>query len=60
VSAPPVDGAANTELTRFLSDLFGVSRSRVTISAGAGSRSKRVLILGITEAAAAARILEAG
>jgi uncharacterized protein YggU (UPF0235/DUF167 family) len=55
-----VDGAANTELTRFLSDLFGVSRSRVTISAGAGSRSKRVLILGITEAAAAARILEAG
>jgi uncharacterized protein (TIGR00251 family) len=44
VAAPPVDGKANAELKRFLSELLGVPRSDVTVLRGAGSRDKAVLI----------------
>ena len=44
ISAPPVDGKANSELVRFLSKLFGVARNAVTIESGELSRQKRVRI----------------
>lgn len=44
VSAPPVDGAANDELVRFLAKTLGVPRSDVTIAAGSASKSKVVRI----------------
>jgi uncharacterized protein len=48
LAAPPVDGAANEELTRFLAGFFAVSRQQVAILSGATSRNKIVRISGIT------------
>ncbi len=42
LQAPPVDGAANDALVRFLADEFGVSRRQVRIISGFGSRNKVV------------------
>jgi uncharacterized protein (TIGR00251 family) len=57
LAAPPVDGAANDELIRFLAERLSVPRSAVTISAGHTGRRKTVKISGI-ETAAALRALE--
>ena len=46
VAAPPVDGAANDELCRFLSRQCEVPISAIQILSGAGSRRKRVLVKG--------------
>ena len=56
VAAPPVDGAANQELIRFLAGYFKVSKSAVEIVSGAGSRDKRVRIQGYDQARAVARL----
>jgi hypothetical protein len=58
LAAPPVDGAANDELIRFLAERLSVPRSAVTIAAGHTSRRKTVRIAGI-ETAAALHALEA-
>ena len=42
LQAPPVDGAANDALVRFLADEFGVPRRQVRIVSGFGSRNKIV------------------
>jgi uncharacterized protein len=47
LAAPPVDGAANDELIRFLAERLSVPRSAVTITAGHTSRRKTVKITGI-------------
>jgi len=52
--APPVEGAANEELTAMLAEAFEVSRGAVTIVGGAHSRAKRVEISGIDARRAAA------
>ena len=44
--APPVDGAANTALIKFLSDTLSIPRARVQLLSGQTSRSKRVLLTG--------------
>lgn len=44
ITAPPVDGAANVHLIRFLADAFGVSASRVRVLHGNASRTKVVRI----------------
>lgn len=44
VAAPPVDGKANAEVERYLSDLLGLPRSDVTLIRGTGSRDKALLI----------------
>ena len=48
VAAPPVDGAANAALVRFLADVLGVQKSSVDVVAGASRRRKRVAIAGLT------------
>jgi len=58
ITAPPVAGAANAELIRFLAKRLGVARSAIAITAGASGRRKTVTITGL-ETAAALRILEA-
>jgi uncharacterized protein (TIGR00251 family) len=58
VAAPPVDGAANEELVRFMAKRLGVSRTAVTIARGQSSRRKSVTIEGISTDAALARLLE--
>ena len=40
VNAPPVDGAANEALIKFLSKELGISKSRVTLVSGEKSRMK--------------------
>jgi uncharacterized protein (TIGR00251 family) len=51
VAAPPVEGAANDELTRFFAKLLGVSRGDVQIVAGRASKNKVVRVRGVTREA---------
>ena len=46
VAAPPVDGAANDELIRFLARRLSIPVSSVQIKSGAGGRHKHVVIKG--------------
>lgn len=48
IAAPPVDGAANTELIKLLAKALGVSRSALRVVRGEGSRSKVVRAEGAT------------
>jgi len=48
LAAPPVDGAANDELVRFVAEAFGVPKRNIEILSGATSRQKRVRITGAT------------
>lgn len=50
VAAPPVEGAANRELVRFLARELGLPRSGVTLAKGASSRKKTVAIEGLDAA----------
>ncbi len=49
LTAPPVDGAANEALVKFLSDILSVSKSQVEIVSGHTSREKRIQIIGMNE-----------
>lgn len=42
IAAPPVDGEANTELIAFLSKLFGVRKSDLSLDKGNRSRSEQI------------------
>ena len=48
LTSPPVEGAANDALVKFLAETFAVGRRAVRIVAGEHSRSKIVEIEGIT------------
>jgi uncharacterized protein (TIGR00251 family) len=48
--APPVDGAANEALLRFLAHMLSVPKSRVEIISGHTSRNKIVRISGLGKA----------
>ncbi len=50
LTAPPVDGAANEALVKFLSDALDISKSHVEIVSGQTSREKRIRISGMSEA----------
>lgn len=56
LAAPPVDGAANEELVRFLAERLDLPRRAVRIAAGAASRRKIVEIDGMTAPEIAARL----
>ena len=45
ITAPPVDGKANDALRKFLSKIFGISKSNVILISGASSRRKRVRLV---------------
>ncbi len=47
VAAPPVDGAANEVLVRFLAKEFSISASAVRIEGGAAARFKRIALRGL-------------
>jgi uncharacterized protein (TIGR00251 family) len=57
LAAPPVEGAANKALLRFIAEAAGVPRSAVKIVSGEMSRTKMVAITG--DAAAIRARLEA-
>ena len=48
LKAPPVDGKANAELIRFLSDVLGLPKNRLTITHGLSGRQKTVVVEGIS------------
>lgn len=50
LSAPPVEGRANEALIEFFAEMFRVSRSAVSVIAGAQSRNKVIRISGRTAA----------
>lgn len=47
VASPPVDGAANAEIVKFLAKTFGVAKSNVEIVSGQASKAKRIRITGV-------------
>jgi len=57
VAAPPIDGAANDELIRFLADRCSVPRTGISIQVGAHGRQKRVKIQGVTVEWVLARLI---
>ena len=57
LTAPPVEGAANRALVKFLAKALGIAGGRVQVVSGQRSRSKRVLLEGL-EASAVRRRLE--
>lgn len=56
VAAPPVDGAANDELIRFLARQLSIPPTSVRIQSGASGRHKRVLVEGATAQLVMARL----
>jgi uncharacterized protein (TIGR00251 family) len=52
LTAPPVDGAANEALVKFLADRIRVAKSQVEIVSGHTGRDKVVRISGISSAQA--------
>lgn len=56
LAAPPVDGAANDTLIRFLADRLQVPRSAMVIDAGARGRRKTVTVADVTLAQATERL----
>jgi hypothetical protein len=48
LAAPPVDGAANAELVRFLAERLGISRRSITIVGGITARRKTVAVEGLS------------
>ncbi len=49
LTAPPVDGAANEALIRFLADTLSVPKSQVEIVSGHTAREKIVRINGLSQ-----------
>jgi uncharacterized protein len=56
VHAPPVEGAANEVVRRFVADLADVRPADVELLQGERSRDKIVLVRGVTAAALAGRL----
>lgn len=50
ICSAPVDGKANRELTEVLADAFGLRRSDVVFRSGETSKTKRILLRGVTSA----------
>jgi uncharacterized protein (TIGR00251 family) len=50
LTAPPVDGAANEALEKFLAVVLSVPRSHIEIVSGHTSRDKSVRITGMSDA----------
>jgi len=58
IAAPPVDGAANEELIRFLTREFSVPAAAVCIESGTGGRQKRVRLRGVSAGQVLARLVQ--
>lgn len=50
IRAAPVDGKANKELVETLADAFGVAKSAISFKGGETSKTKRLLLNGVTAA----------
>jgi uncharacterized protein (TIGR00251 family) len=59
IAAPPVDGKANAELTRFLAKLLGLPKGSVQILKGESAKNKKVAVLGMGREEVEARLKKA-
>jgi hypothetical protein len=59
LAAPPIDGAANDELVRLLSDVLGVPKRQIVLMRGESSRTKLVDLVDVDPAAVRALLEEA-
>ena len=57
VAAPPVAGAANAELLRFVADRCLIPRTAVSIQSGAECRRKRLCLKGLSAEWVMARLV---
>lgn len=48
ITAPPVEGAANAAIVKFIADVLGVRKSQVELVSGEKSREKTVKIDEVT------------
>ena len=60
IAAPPVDGAANDALIKFVAELFDLAKSSVTLTHGESSRQKTLEIKGISFMEAHNKLREMG
>lgn len=49
IRSAPVDGKANKELVEVLADAFGLPKSAITFKGGETSKTKRLLLRGVTK-----------
>ena len=57
IRCAPVDGKANRELVETLADAFGVPKASVVFKSGETSKTKRILLRGLSAAQAAAHLI---
>ena len=50
IRCAPVDGKANKELVETLADAFGIPKSSVVFRSGETSKTKRILLRGVSAA----------
>jgi len=50
IRAAPVDGKANKELVETVADAFSIPKSRVVFKSGETSKTKRLILMGVTRA----------
>lgn len=60
VAAPPIDGAANEELIRFIASRCAIPRASVLIQSGTEGRHKRLCLKGVTAEFVMARLMPGG
>ncbi len=60
ITAPPVEGAANAHLVKFLAEVLGVPARQVSIVAGETSRRKVVAVAGLSVEAVRGRLMKDG
>ena len=59
IKSPPVDGKANEALIIYLAKLLGLKKGAITLLSGKSGRDKRILIKGLEERTAKAKLMEA-
>lgn len=50
ITAPPVEGAANTAILKFIADSLGIRKSQIELVSGEKSREKTLRITGVSDA----------
>jgi len=56
ITAPPVEGAANAAIVKFIADALKIRKSQVELVSGERSREKALRITGLTQEDIRARI----
>ncbi|MGI6294723.1 MAG: DUF167 domain-containing protein [Armatimonadota bacterium] len=49
ITAPPVEGAANAAIVKFVADKLSVRKSQIELVSGDKSREKTLKVVGLTE-----------